>query len=407
MGWGILNVGRIQLSERYTLEENHNAGTREKTIALHGQHYTGWRGIGSSGVERMQEDVLGLADRIVPVTFQHKTDQSGYYQVHDVNVSRLSWPSQSMVSFEWSFILHKYGPDNVVDLESRLGTVVRSNNFALVGERWQAPSIGHYGYFVGSSGISGTVTRVNSDGVGVVIYRGVPANISPRWGCPVGSYAGGRAKLLTGGVERVGTSLRASPTDWELNNGLMRITPLGAGAGCVLRIEGWDGGAWSTNDFDVTVGTEIAPPFDAITVLRNDFECVTIRLTKSKATSGRSLVDLTLRRGAMFVEGFTQTDSAATLGVSTNSVMVTTNNAANGYIEQTSNDAQGNKMTLGSPLTFTGSTTGGMTKAAVTGLPWYVGYVIDGSGAVSGNTAVDLRNQYIGALSETTMVVKR
>jgi len=407
MGWGIAQVGRLYLSEQYTAAENHNAGTGEKTLAITGQHYTGWKGISSAGVQMMQEDVVGLADRIVPVVFEHKTDQSGYYKVHDVNVGMLNWASEGIVSFDWSFILQKFGPDNVVDLESRLGTVVRFNNFALSGERWQAPSIGHYGYFVGSSGITGTVTRVNTDGAGVIIYRGIPANVSPRWGCPVGSYVGGRVRLLTGGVERVGTSIRASSTDWELSNGLMKVTPNGVGASSVLRIEGWDGAAWSTTDFDVTVGTEITPPFDTITVLRNEFEAVTIRLTKAKPTSGRILVDLTLRRGAMFVEGFTQTDASATLGVATNSPMVTTNNAASGYIEQTSNDAQGNKMTLGSPVTFTGSTTGGMTKAAVTQLPWYIGYVIDGAGAVSGNTAVDLRNQYIGALSESTMVVKR
>jgi hypothetical protein len=48
-----------------------------------------------------------------------------------------------------------------------------------------------------------------------------------------------------------------------------------------------------------------------------------------------------------------------------------------------------------------------MTKAAVTSFDFYMGHVIDGVSAVSGDTDLNLRNQYLGAVAEHVMAVKR
>lgn len=406
MGWGIAQVGRLSLSEQYVVQENHNAGTGEKTLSLVGQHYTGWKGIDSVGVQRVQEDVVGLADRIVPVVFEHKTDQSGYYQVHDVNVTALNWVSQSVVSFEWSFILRKFGPDNTVDVESRVGTIVRTNVHSLSGERWHAPSIGHYGYFTGSTNPSGTVSRSGQDG-SVIVYRAVPSGINPRWGCPVGSYTAGRVRLLTGGFERTGTVIRANPTGWELNNGLVQVTPL-TSAG-MLRIGSWGGSAFEVKDWHIAKGgaTTSLGNFDSMTVLRNDFEMVTIRLIKAGSPSGRTLVDITLRRGSRFIEVFVQTSSSDTLGAYLETTETATDNTATGYVVATGNDADGNKFIVGSSQAVAYTANRGLSKAAVTTLDIYIGSVVGGTGAAAGDAATVLRDQYIGAVSESTMVVRR
>jgi hypothetical protein len=405
MGWGIATVGRLQLSEQYTASENHNAGSKERTLNLSGQHYTGWKGIDSAGVQRIQEDVLGLADRIVPVTFEHKTDQNGYYRVHDVNVDVLNWSSEDIVSFRWSFILQKFGPDNTVDLESRIGTIVRTNSHALTGERWHAPSIGHYGYFTGAASPSGTITRIGQDG-GIIVYRGIPSGINPRWGCAVSSYSAGRVRLLTGGFERTGTVIRANPTGWELNNGLVQVTPLSANG--MLRVGTWGGTAFETKDWHIALGgaTTSLGNFDSMAVSRNDFEMVTIRLIKS-ATLGRTLVDITLRRGSRFIEIFVQTNSATTLGAYLETIETATDNTATGYVVATNNDLAGNKFIVGSSQIVAYTANRGLSKAAVTSLDLYIGSVVDGSGAAAGDAATVLRDQYIGAVSESTMVVRR
>lgn len=402
--WGVAQIGRLYLSERYLLSEQHNAASKERTIQIGGQDYTGWRAHTDDDVRRAQEDILGLADAIVPAVFQDKTDQNGYYRVRDVGADLLVWPGEAR-SFEWGFILEKFGPDTSVDLESRMGFAVRTNNFALGGERWQAPPIGHYGYFTGSTLPGSTMTRTSADGA-VTVYRVIPANVNPRWGCPVASYAGGRVRILTDGYERTGTILRANATGWELSNGLVRVTPLSSDG--QLRVSSWGGSAWENKDWHIAKGgaTTSLGSFDYMAVLRNDYELCTIRLLRN-ASPGRTYVDLTLRRGSRFVEVYVQTDSSTTLGAYLETVETATDQTATGYVVATNDDADGNRFIVGSSKTVAYTTNRGLSKAAVTGLDMYIGAVVGGGSAAAGDAATVLRDQYIGAVSEMTTVVRR
>lgn len=402
--WGVAQIGRVYLSERYTLSEQHNAASKDRTIQIDGQDYVGWRAHDDAAVRRSQEDILGLADSIVPVIFQNKTDQNGYYRVKDVGADLTEWPGE-IRSFIWSFILEKFGADTSVDLESRLGFAVRANNFALTGERWHAPPIGHYAYFTGSTIPSSTMTRSSQDG-NISVYRGIPANVNPRWGCPVSSYAGGRVRILTDGFERNGTILRASATGWELSNGLVRVTPLAANG--MLLISSWGGAAWETKAWHIAKGgaTTSLGIFDQMSVIRNDPELSTIRLLKN-ASPGRTYVDVTLRRGSRLAEVYIQTDVSATLGAYLETTETASDQTATGYVVASSNDADGNRFIVGSSKTVAYTTNRGISKAAVTGLDVYIGSVVDGGSAVAGDTATALRDQYIGSVSEMTTVVHR
>ena len=405
MGWGLLRIGRMEASETYTASEQHNAGTGERTLQITGQTFTTWRGYDNSAVVRAQEDIVGLAGKIVAVTFEDKAEYSGYYQVHDVAVEVLYWPDDAVRSFNWGFILHRFGPDNSVDVESRVGTIVRTNNFALTGERWQAPPIGHYAYYTGSTPPSGSVSRSGSDGT-IVVYRTIPAAVNPRYGCPVASYAGGRSRILVDGYERTGTSLKLAATTWELNNGLVRIRPL-TSAG-MLSVDSWGGTAWENKSWHIAKGgaTTSLGTFDHATLLRNDFEMVTLRLVRN-GSPGRTYVDVTLRRGSRFAEIFVQSDSSATLGAYLETVETASDQTASGYVVANANDADGNKYIVGSSKTVTYTANRGISKAAVTELDIYIGSVVGGTGAAAGDAATDLRNQYIGAVSESTTVVRR
>lgn len=405
MTWGVLRIGRMSLSEKYTLSEQTNAGTGERTIQIDGQHFTSWKGASTADVKRCQEDLHGLAGQTVAVTFEDKTDHNGYYRVHDVGAETIYWPDEEMYSFNWNFILTKLGPDNAADVESRLGSVVRANDFALLGERWHAPAIGHYGYFTGTTPPVSSFTRTGVDGP-ITVYRGIPAGRNPRWGCAVADFPLGRVRLLTDGSERSGIGIAASPMTWELNNGLVRVLPLSANG--MFSIGAWGGTAWETKAWHVARGgttTTLGIP-DQMTVLRNDFEMVTIRIIKN-GTPGRTLVDLTLRRGSRFVELSIQSDSSTTLGAYLETVETATDNTATGYVVATNNDPDGNKFIVGSSKTVAYTVDRGISKAASVSLDVYIGAVLGGSGAVAGDAASVLRDQYIGATSETTMVVRR
>jgi hypothetical protein len=75
---------------------------------------------------------------------------------------------------------------------------------------------------------------------------------------------------------------------------------------------------------------------------------------------------------------------------------------------KTSNDANGNRMIIGSARSHTAdTTTGGISKASVTALDFYIGAVISATSPASGDAAADLQAQYIGTLPESTYYVKR
>lgn len=403
MSWGTLTVGRLYLRETYELSHQVNATTGEQSVTIEGlESSPPWTG---DQLRARQEDVIALYDRALPVVFSSKDNHSGFYTVSDTGSKLTNWPEAEF--FGWNLSLKRIGTENAVDMESRLASVVRLNNFALTGERWHAPAVGAYGYFLGIGGTpSGTVSRVLADSEGTItVYRGIPAGVNPTWGITAPNYLLGRVRFKADSQERSGTGIRLDATGWELTNGLVRVTPLSSSG--ILRVESWDGGAYSVTPLDIAAAGGTLAAFDSVTLLKNDFECVVVRLVKSLSPSGRVLCDLTLRRGSRFVEGFIQSSASNTISLTVNGGLATTNNAASGYIVASGDDAAGNRYIMGSAHTFTGSTGGVISLATTTSFGFFAGHVIGGGSPVSGDGAATLVDQYIGSLAEQTLAVKR
>ena len=106
------------------------------------------------------------------------------------------------------------------------------------------------------------------------------------------------------------------------------------------------------------------------------------------------------------MEALLQSSAAATLAVTTaGSINMTS--TASGYQAETANDANGNKLAIGTARTSTFSATGGCSRAATTVMDFWCGLVVGGSSAVAGDTALDLQQQYIGRAGITETVVLR
>jgi hypothetical protein len=131
-----------------------------------------------------------------------------------------------------------------------------------------------------------------------------------------------------------------------------------------------------------------------------------VRLTKG-LNPGRATLDLTLRRGSRFIEGYLQTGTANTLAAYRSTLETNTSFAASGYVTATSNDSDGNRFAAGSARSFTAHTNGGVIKSAATTLDFWVGVVAGGGSAVSGDAATDLRNMYVACMPEAVYGVRR
>jgi hypothetical protein len=400
-----ITIGRMTLRETFDLNANISSGTDTRTLVLSGEEsYPPLATVAE--VQRRNEDILGLQNRLVPIRFGTKSDHDGWYRITDVNTAPRNYQNSELVAFGWGINAERIGPENAVDLESRITGIARLNDHGLTGERWHAPAGGAYAYYTGTSQPSGAVSRSTSDGVAVSAWRSVPASANPRWAVTLANYGNGRARVKVDGAERVASNISVGASSWVLENGLVSASMAGPAASATLNVANWDGSTWDSTAWNINLGASTGTgvtSFDAATVLRNDYEVCTVRLVKDR-NPGRTLLDLTLRRGSRVVEGYLQTDSSTLLAVYLKTGQTSTAGASTGYVVATSNDAQGNKVVVGSARSFTGMTSqGGLNKAAAVKLDFYIGAVVGGSGAPSGDAASTLNAHYLTSMSDVTL----
>lgn len=400
MTFSQVQVGRITLTEALAAASEQVDGDGTRTLSISGQESS--PPSTSAAVAAVVDDVLGLQGALVPVVFEDKADRSGFCTVTGASAETQDWQGE-IRTVAWSLELVRHGPDAAVDLESRLsGAQTRVNSHSITGERWHAPPAGHYGYHT-SSGTPSTLSVTGAEGA-LTVYRALTVGVHPLWGCALDDYGTYRARLLDGdGRERAGTLLTLPTTGWEVHNSLVKVTATAAG----LVVSSHDGTSWAAKTYEVSIdaGTALAEP-EAVSVVRNDYHNVTVRLLWSRSP-GRVEVDLTVRRGSRLVEAYARVrPSATSIAVSLASAEATT--AGTGYITATGDDANGDRYILGSAGAYTASTgDGSITKASAASMDWYMGCVIGGGSAPSGDQATDLRNRYVGTVAEQVTALAR
>lgn len=394
-----ISVGRITMREDFEVNETGDGATRKLSL-------TGRESMGALGqrsriqVEQRRNDLLSLPGQLVPITFTEKPDLNGFYLI-DGSSGKLVERDQYWAMLDWTCDATRVGVEQEIDFESRLsGSITRINDFSATGNRTHAPAASSKAYWSGST-TPIYIDRVGNEGT-VRVYRGIATGINPRWGVAVTDYMKGRSRFLDeNDLERVGTSVKTNGADWELGNSVVRLRP---GTGHAFDMFTWNGSTWVTTDWDILFG--VAPvtvgTFDYVSVLDNEPESTTIRLTKDLAP-GRMTVDITLRRGSSFFQMYIEHEFSTTLTVKRASTVAGT--AGTGYIAQTTADGNGFKTIVGSARTFTGNVaTHAISKASTAVLDAFIGVSLS-SGA--GNALADLYAQYLGMPAEFVRGVRR
>lgn len=402
-GYGEIQVNRVNLVEMEKATE-----TTEGKLSLSGQESAPPTTVAM--VTWLHGQIAGMQEgRVIPVLFRDKAERNGYYAVDTASSDLTDYQNEVALS-DWQIELSRLGAENEIDIQSRLTGAVRQNDFSVTGVRWHAPAIGHYSYFTGST-IPSNHDRVTEDGT-IRVYTGIPSNYSPRWGCSPADYLKGGARL-TSTVEVSsentveGIKRRIDPTTWVLSNGLINIAPTSTGGTLAVGI--WSAGSYKTTYWEIWTGGNRINPWQTASLIRNDPEMVILRLMAGRAsdTGGRETVDLTLRRGAQFVEGYLQTSDAADLGVRGQNATASAS-ASNGTVAATSDDANGIRRVCGSSRSWntTNTTNCGFTKNAVNKLDFWIGATI-GAGTSGATQRGDLQSQYMAAMPEATYAVRR
>lgn len=407
--------GEIYIDRFFLVEKEDATESNDGKLSIAGQESSPPTTVAL--VTFLHGQVIGLQEgKVIPVIFRDKAERNAYYEIGAASSDLTDYQSgvygnSTVAKADWTIELTRIGSDAEVDLQSRLTGAVRLNDFSLTGQKWHAPSVGHYAYYTGSTNPT-TISRTTSDGA-MTVYMGIPSNTSPKWGCAVADYCKGRARILdTREVsienEVEGLNRNISSSGWSIMNGLVNVSPT-ATAG-VINVANYDGTSFRDKFVNITVGgtgsANNVATWTSATIVRNDFEQCIVRLTSPQTSAGRTTVDLSLKRGSRTVEGYIQTGSSQTITIharTAESALSTT--ASAGYVTRTSNDSNGLRFVTGSARTFSSHANGGVTKTSATFLDFFWGATI-GAGTTN-DTAVDLRNQFIGSMPEVVYAVRR
>lgn len=363
--YGVMQVGRLALREDSSVDVAQGGfGT---TLSLSGQE--SMPRVTLDQLKQRVDDLIALRGKFLPVTFTQKPELDGFYWVTDASGTYDKWMPDGVGVMPWTMTLERAGYESEMDIESRLsGPVTRANDHLATGERWHAPAIGHKLYHAGSTVPTGLV-RASSEGP-ITVYRGLALDANPRWAVSPAGYLAGRVRLTDSlGRERVGDRASLVATGWEVHNGLVKFSH-----DTRLNLYSWSNGSWTNKRWDIQYGTGSLLPMgtpDYVNVLRNDFEAVTLRLTKN-LSPGRLTVDITLRRGSRFIEVYVQHPFGTTLRIALTNAEQGVSSA--GYITASTDDAMGNRYVLGSSKSFAADTgTGAISKDSTPALDAFIG----------------------------------
>lgn len=367
-------------------------------------------------------ELLEQVGMLVAVTWSIDSTRDGFYILTGASIELMSL-SASGAWATFSADLRRIGGVAQTELQSLITGTVLVNDHGVIdteAEPFHAPSVGALVY----DAAPGTPTarqRTTEDGV-ITWFDGVSFSADPTWSANPSDYYKGAAQVLVSSKLRAGLDAPNDVDDFELSNGLVKVTPGGGGTsnGRIL-VAHYDGSVWDTaKDYAIWWNaTDVIPGWHYLSIIRNDPECSIIRLIRDAAenppTAYRHVLDLQLRRGSRFVECFyTWTGAAIAIQVRRETAeAATATSAAAPFsssvgIRATSNDASGNRYVMGTARTHTQNTTQGyLQKASANTMDFFIGSEVGGSGAATGDAAEDLCLQYLGHLSEKVRAVRR
>jgi hypothetical protein len=381
----------------------------------------------------LSEQLLGLADNpdepVIACAWSEEAWFDGYYRVSSVAVPAL--PGGLLQGWHpYTIQLERVADGASPRVDSTLvGALLTNANSVTSGTLRHFVPGAAYSYYgrggaLTAAGVDLTMTgtTVNRTSETGIVSGARRATISAvtngfaSYECAPADYYDGACIIRAGTTLRrvIGQRMKRLPVNWQIDNGLIRITP---GAIATLVTEVFNGTAWEdsrTYWMGTTANLHAGSPnkeFIDVSVLRNSPEQCIVRVTigypLSQNNAGDSMIwDVGVKRGAfhatirMAYANQLAAGGAIALGNATASAAT----AITGGLRQTSNSAAGNRWVL-ARIHPTVAATNETTQGAVSGTNVQnalivVGYEFNGSSAVAEDAAQQIINEAYYPMSE-------
>lgn len=374
---------------------------------------------------------LNVDEPVVPVTWTEDPSVDGFYRVQSVKVEseatgRLRANADGAeLAVRWSAELVRVPGFTAPLFEVVCNGADRTNTHGLTGNGWVA---------IPAASISRSYPTATADTFAAVttssffIEADALYDDTVKFAVTPANHYNAAAFLTVDDSVVTGTQI-ANDTGWELSNGLVRVKAASNANQITVGVRNSGATAYDDKDYrfgyyDTEAreigydGSSTRDSWTAPTVLRNSPECVSVRLHLSitginQFDAGGALtglnstsvfLDLTVRRGAFWVEGRFANDAGdgvtSKLGVWRSATEAGT--AITGGIEATSADGATNKYRIYTPVTRTADTTyGGLyATSARADLPFAIG-----NNRTFGSFTV--ANGYFAAMNHRQKIVAR
>lgn len=384
----------------------------------------------------LRAQVNGLADNrdepVVAVNWAGDPSVDGFYEVLDAQVPM---PARGLAALKLDYRVKLRKVGVYPQIESRLLGALRTNSHSIVvGSTvpwWATPTDATMDHVSGTS----TATRTGDGGSVKVAYTTdgtLLLDTTATWMCRASDFYDLAARIEVSpdsGTTWCAVTGRqfdaiepASATAWRITNGLVRVTY--GGAGGLFTVQHYTGGSWITAKtyriFDTTgaaVTAAISGTPQTVTALRNSPECVSIRIgwEYDAGYPAPIYLDLTLRRGALWVDGalviteefvdLLDDIGPRYLGIGRNTAEAAATHTSG--LHANAADAAGGKYVMSTPVAKGNDTTQGAfwptTNAPV--FPFMIGY--EPPSAAGPDTFTNQVYAYFAATTESQRLVRR
>lgn len=418
----VLQIGRVGLDVDLSRPDSWewSAANRGRTEQIHFQLFS----TSLANTQALKLELLNHVDQAIPVTFSDDLTVAGFYILRSVDIDADDYSLNDFGLFSGTVTVERVGTVAQTQMQSLLTAVLATNDMGLIDaevQYWHALPVGA----LAANYDPGTPTehsRTADAGV-VPTFLGISKTVDPTWTVEPADWHKAACYVKVDGYTRTGLDAVNDPPDWELGNGILKITP-GTSTGVSdgrLQLQTFSGGGFGAAKkfkLDWNAATTI-PKWHMVTIIKNTPEVVVVKLVRDAETSPPSAfrheLDITLRRGAIYASCYYYyTGAAVTLRVGRDSAEAATAITPTGAtavmaIRATANDGDGDRYVVGAARTHTQDTTNGtitITTARQTH-DFFIGAEPGGSGAGANDQADAMCRQYLAWISEHVRTVRR
>lgn len=265
----------------------------------------------SAAMQRLLGLIESQDESVVPLVWPDgPEDIGGFYRVTGGAVTGNAGIFSRGVPY-FSLTLARVGGFTAPEFESIVQGGKRANSASgITPQAYVALPAATRGFEIGTDLTPSRYTRTADQGDMYAFYNAGNTlfDATPAFFTPPEAWYDGASTLKVGGEVTVGRQVRNLPLDWQLSNGLLRLTPVAGGS--KILVERFSASSWATvgtiepgmnNGPGGALGDLPAP--HTLTVMRNSPQAASIRLTMDLlGISGTGYfavtLDIALRRGS-------------------------------------------------------------------------------------------------------------